>query len=62
MSGRLRNRNPLEEAKAKEAYIAHKNMLIGKALQIKLAEEKEDRKKHLRNDLINVRKEENIND
>ena len=57
MSGRLRNRNPLEEAKAKEAYIRNKNMLIGKALQIKLAEDKEDRKKHLRNDLIRVVKE-----
>ena len=48
MSGRLRNRNPLEEAKAKEAYIAHKKMLIGKALQIKLAEDKEDRNRHQR--------------
>ena len=62
MSGRLRDRNSLEEAKAKEAYIMHKNMLIGKALQSKLTEEKEDRKKHLRKDLINVRKEENVNE
>lgn len=57
MSGRLRNRNPLEEAKAKEAYIRNKNMLIGMALREKLNEEKEDRKKHLRNDLIRVVKE-----
>ena len=57
MSGRIVDRNSLADAKAKEAYIRHKNMLIGKALQIKLAEEKEDRKKHLRNDLIRVVKE-----
>ena len=62
MTGRLRNKNPLEEAKAKEAYIRNKNMLIGYALREKLNEDKEDRKKHLRKDLINVRKEENIND
>ena len=54
MSGRLRNRNPLEEAKRKAEYIAHKNMLIGMALREKLNEDKEDRKKHLRNDLIRV--------
>ena len=56
MSGRLRNRNPLEEAKRKEAYIAHKNMLIGMALKQKLTEEKEDRKKHQRKDIINVKR------
>ena len=54
MSGRLRDRNPLEEAKAKEAYIKHMNMQYGMALREKLAEEKEDRKKHLRNDVIRV--------
>ena len=58
MSGRIVDRNSMAEAKTKEAYIRHKNMLIGRALQNKLAEEKEDRKKHLRSDLINVRKEE----
>ena len=57
MSGRLRDRNSRAEAKKKAEYIKHKNMLIGKALQNKLAEEKEDRKKHLRNDLIRVVKE-----
>ena len=57
MSGRIVDRNSLEDAKRKEAYIAHRNMLIGYALQNKLAEEKEDRKKHLRNDLIRVVKE-----
>ena len=61
MAGRIVERNSMADAKTKEAYIMHKNMLIGKALREKLNEEKEDRKKHLRNDLINVRKEENIN-
>ena len=51
MAGRLIDRNSLEDAKRKEAYIAHRNMLVGKALQIKLAEEKKKKKKHLRNDL-----------
>ena len=57
MAGRYVDHNSMADAKAKEAYIRHKNMLIGKALQIKLAEDKEDRKKHLRNDLIRVVKE-----
>ena len=57
MTGRLRDRNSMAEAKTKEAYIRHKNMLIGMALREKLNEEKEDRKKHLRNDLIRVVKE-----
>ena len=57
MAGRIIDRNSLAEAKTKEAYIRHKNMLYGMALREKLNEEKEDRKKHLRNDLINVRKE-----
>ena len=51
MSGRIVEHNGIADAKAKEAYIRNKNMLIGKALQMKLAEEKEGRKKHLRNDL-----------
>ena len=51
MAGRYVDHNSMAEAKRKEAYIRNKNMLIGKALQIKLAEDKEDRKKHLRNDL-----------
>ena len=51
MSGRIVEHNGIAEAKRKEAYIRNKNMLIGYALQMKLAEEKEDRKKHLRNDL-----------
>ena len=56
MAGRIIDRNSLAEAKTKEAYIRHKNMLIGMALREKLNEEKEDRKKHLRNDLRVVRK------
>ena len=51
MSGRIVDRNSLADAKGTAEYIAHRNMLIGYALQNKLAEEKEDRKKHLRNDL-----------
>ena len=62
MSGRIVDRNSMADAKTKEAYIKHKNMLYGMALREKLAEDKEGRKKHLRKDLINVRKEENVND
>ena len=54
MTGRIVDRNSLADAKAKEAYIKHRNMLYGMALREKLNEEKEDRKKHLRNDLIRV--------
>ena len=61
MAGRIIDRNSLAEAKTKEAYIRHKNMLIGMALREKLNEDKEDRKKHLRNDLIRV-KEGNVNE
>ena len=62
MTGRYVDRSSLADAKTKEVYIRNKNMLIGKALQNKLAEEKEDRKKHLRNDLIRVVKEGNVNE
>ena len=51
MAGRIIDRNSLADAKRTAEYIAHRNMLIGRALQMKLAEDKEDRKKHLRNDL-----------
>ena len=51
MSGRIVQHNSIADAKAKEAYIKHRNMLYGMALREKLNEEKEDRKKHLRNDL-----------
>ena len=62
MSGRIVDRNSLADAKRTAECIAHRNMLIGYALQNKLAEEKEDRKKHLRNDLIRVVKEGNVNE
>ena len=61
MAGRIIDRNSLAEAKTKEAYIRHKNMLIGRALQMKLAEDKAERSKHQRNDLIRV-KEGNVNE
>ena len=56
MTGRIVDRNSMADAKAKEAYIRHKNMLIGKALQIRLAEEKSNRMEHQRADIINVKK------
>ena len=56
MSGRYVDHNSMADAKAKEAYIRHKNMLIGKALQMKLNEDKAERSKHQRNDLRVVRK------
>lgn len=55
MSGRLIDRNSMADAKRKEAYIKHRNMLYGMALREKLNEEKEDRKKHLRADIIRVK-------
>ena len=57
MSGRIVDHNSMADAKAKEAYIRHKNMLIGRALQMKLAEDKAERSKHQRADLIRVVKE-----
>ena len=54
MSGRVVDRNSLADAKAKEAYIRHKNMLYGMALREKLAEEKANKMKHQRKDIINV--------
>ena len=56
MSGRYVDHNSMADAKAKEAYIRHKNMLIGRALQMKLNEDKAERNKHQRNDLRVVRK------
>ena len=43
------------------SYIKHINYCIGIELQKKLAEDREQRMKHQRNDLINV-KEGNVND
>ena len=56
MAGRIIDRNSLAEAKTKEAYIRHKNMLYGMALREKLAEEKANKMKHQRADIINVKK------
>ena len=44
-----------------EGYIKHINKCIGIELKKKLAEDREKRIKHQRNDLINV-KEGNVND
>ena len=55
MSGRIVDRNSLADAKRKEAYIKHRNMLIGMALREKLAEEKTNKMKHQRVDIINVK-------
>ena len=56
MSGRIVEHNGIADAKRKEAYIKHRNMLIGYALQNKLAEDKAERSKHQRNDLRVVKK------
>ena len=56
MAGRYVEHNGIAEAKRKEAYIAHRNMLVGRALQIRLAEEKANKMKHQRADIINVKK------
>ena len=56
MSGRIVDRNSLADAKTKEAYIRHKNMLYGMALREKLNEEKANKMKHQRKDIINVKK------
>ena len=56
MSGRIVDRNSMADAKTKEAYIRHKNMLYGMALREKLAEEKANKMKHQRKDIINVKR------
>ena len=56
MSGRVVEHNGIADAKAKEAYIKHMNMLYGMALREKLAEEKANKMKHQRKDIINVKK------
>ena len=61
MSGRVVSQSSLDKAKRTAEYIAHRNMLIGKALQIKLAEDKAERSKHQRADIIRV-KEGSINE
>ena len=56
MSGRIVDRNSLADAKRTAECIAHRNMLIGRALQMKLNEDKAERSKHQRSDLRVVRK------
>ena len=56
MSGRIVEHNGIADAKRKEAYIRNKNMLYGMALREKLAEEKANKMKHQRADIINVKK------
>ena len=56
MSGRIVDRNSLADAKRKEAYIKHMNMMYGMALREKLNEEKSNRMEHQRADIINVKK------
>ena len=54
--GRIVNQDSLTKAKRTAECIAHRNMLIGYALQNKLAEEKANKMKHQRKDIINVKK------
>ena len=56
MSGRIVDRNSLADAKRKEAYIKHMNMMYGMALREKLNEEKANRREHMRADIINVKR------
>ena len=56
MAGRYVEHNSMADAKTKEAYIRHKNMLYGMALREKLAEEKANKMKHQRKDIINVKR------
>ena len=56
MSGSVVDRNSLADAKRTAEYVAHRNMLIGYALQNKLAEEKANKMKHQRKDIINVKR------
>ena len=61
MAGRIIDRNSMADAKAKEAYIRHKNMLYGMALREKLNEDKAERFKHQRSDLRVVKKGDEYN-
>ena len=56
MTGRYVEHNGIADAKRKEAYIKHVNMMYGMALREKLAEEKANKMKHQRADIINVKK------
>ena len=60
--GRIVNQDSLTKAKRTAECIAHRNMLIGYALQNKLAEDKAERSKHMRSDLRVVRKGDDDNE
>ena len=59
--GRIVNQDSLTKAKRTAECIAHRNMLIGYALQNKLAEDKAERSKHQRSDLRVVKKGDEYN-
>lgn len=52
MSGRIPN-GDLTELERRDRYNKHRGILIGRALQEKLKEDKANRSRHQRNDLIN---------
>ena len=56
MAGRYVEHNGIADAKAKEAYIKHTNMLYGIALREKLAEEKANKMKHQRKERRGVKR------
>lgn len=56
MSGRIPN-SDLTELERKAMYNKHRSMLIGRALQEKLKEDKANRMQHQRNDLIKNKEE-----
>ena len=58
MSGRIVEHNGIADAKRKEAYIKHMNMMYGMALREKLAEEKANKMKHQRANIIRVKGDE----
>lgn len=56
MSGRIPN-GDLTELERRERYNKHRGILIGRALQEKLTEDKANRSRHQRNDLIKNKEE-----
>ena len=58
MAGRYVDHNGIADAKRKEAYIRHMNMMYGMALREKLNEEKSNRMEHQRANIIRVKGDE----
>ena len=56
MTGRYVEHNGIADAKRKAECIKHMNMMYGMALREKLAEEKANKMKHQRKDIINVKR------